>query len=68
MNEPTPWPPELPAGESAPPGALIDYYLAKDSIGEVKLEILDVTGKVVRSYSSKEPVFDPDPGKDMRAQ
>ena len=27
VNEPTPWPPELPAGESAPPGALIDYYL-----------------------------------------
>jgi hypothetical protein len=33
----------------------------------VKLEILDVGGKVVRTYSSKEPVFDPDPGKDMAA-
>ena len=33
VNEPTPWPPELPAGESAPPGALIDYYLAKDAGG-----------------------------------
>ena len=67
VNEPTPWPPELPAGESAPPGALIDYYLAKDASGEVKLEILDLAGKVVRSYSSTEPVFDPDPGKDMAA-
>src|SRR5262245_19342858 len=67
VNEPTPWPPELPAGESAPPGALIDYYLAKDASGPVKLEILDAAGKVVRTYSSTEPVFDPDPGKDMAA-
>ena len=65
VNEPTPWPPDLPAGESAPPGALIDYYLPRDAAGEVRLEILDVSGKVVRSYSSSEPVFDPDPGKDM---
>ena len=67
VNEPTPWPPELPAGESAPPGALIDYYLAKDASGPVQLEILDASGKVVRTYSSTEPVFDPDPGKDMAA-
>ena len=66
-NDPTPWPPELPAGESAPPGALIDYYLADDARGEVTLEILDLGGRVVRHYSSREPVFDPDPGKDMAA-
>ena len=66
-NDPTPWPPELPAGESAPPGALIDYYLPKNATGEVKLDVIDMMGKVVRSYSSKEPVFDPDPGKDMAA-
>ena len=52
VNEPTPWPPELPAGESAPPGALIDYYLAKDASGRRALEILDASGKVVRTYSS----------------
>jgi hypothetical protein len=67
VNEPTPWPPELPAGESAPPGALIDYYLPHDATGEVRLEILDATGRVVRTYASTEPVFDPDPGKDMAA-
>ncbi|MCC6930738.1 MAG: hypothetical protein IT359_17240 [Gemmatimonadaceae bacterium] len=66
-NEPTPWPPELPAGQNPPPGALIDYYLPRDASGEVKLEILDAKGSVVRSYSSTEPVFDPDPGKDMAA-
>ncbi len=67
VNEPTPWPPELPAGESAPPGVLLDYYLAKDATGPVRLEVLDAAGKVVRTYSSTEPVLDPDPGKDMAA-
>ncbi|MCC6317415.1 MAG: glycoside hydrolase [Gemmatimonadaceae bacterium] len=66
-NEPTPWPPELPAGENPPPGGLIDYYLPRDASGEVKLEVLDTKGTVVRSFSSTEPVFDPDPGKDMAA-
>ena len=55
-NDPTPWPPEVPAGENPPPGALIDYYLATDASGPVKLEILDAAGKVVRSYSSDNPV------------
>jgi len=67
VNEPTPWPPELPAGESAPPGALVDYYLPHDARGDVKLEVVDMAGKVVRTYASSEPVFDPDPGKDMAA-
>jgi photosystem II stability/assembly factor-like uncharacterized protein len=67
VNDPTPWPPELPGGESAPPGALIDYYLPRDARGEVRLEVLDTGGRVVRSYSSTEPVFDPDPGKNMAA-
>jgi photosystem II stability/assembly factor-like uncharacterized protein len=67
VNDPTPWPPELPAGESAPPGALIDYYLPHDARGEVRLEILDAGARVVRSYSSTEPILDPDPGKDMAA-
>ena len=39
--------PEYPAA-----GARIDYYLASPS-GEVKLEILDAAGTVVRSYSSE---------------
>ena len=32
-NDPTPWPPELPAGENPPPGGIIDYYLAADAVG-----------------------------------
>jgi hypothetical protein len=42
--------PDMP--EYPPVGARIDYYLASPS-GEVKLDILDATGKVVRSYSSE---------------
>jgi photosystem II stability/assembly factor-like uncharacterized protein len=64
MNDPTPWPPELPAGENPPPGALIDYYLPAAAASEVKLEILNAGGKVIRTYSSKDPVRDVDPAKD----
>jgi hypothetical protein len=39
------------APEYPPAGARIDYYLAAPS-GDVKLEILDAAGKVVREYSS----------------
>src|SRR5256714_278566 len=30
-NEPTPWPPELPAGENPPAGALLDYFLPAEA-------------------------------------
>jgi len=60
-NEPTPWAPELPAGENPPPGGIIDYYLPADAQGPVKLDILDASGKIVRSYASTDPVITPDP-------
>ncbi len=56
MNPPTPWPPEVPAGENPPPGAILDYYLATDAAGPVTIEILDNAGRVVRTYSSTDPV------------
>ena len=62
-NDPTPWPPEVAAGENPPPGALIDYYLPADA-GGVKLEILNPQGTVIRTYSSKDPVRSPDPATD----
>jgi photosystem II stability/assembly factor-like uncharacterized protein len=64
MNDPTPWPPELPAGENPPPGALVDYYLPSAAAGEVRLEFLNTAGKVIRAYSSNDPVRDPDPARD----
>lgn len=66
-NDPTPWPPEVPAGENPPPGGIIDYYLASDVQGPVTLEILDASGSVVRSYSSTDPFIDPDPALDPAA-
>ncbi|HKN65404.1 MAG TPA: hypothetical protein VJW73_03965 [Gemmatimonadaceae bacterium] len=66
-NDPTPWPPELPAGENPLPGGIIDYYLPNDASGEVKLEILENGGKVVRSYSSNDPVLRPHPALDSAA-
>ncbi len=63
-NDPTPWPPELAAGQNPPPGGIIDYYLAQPATGAVTLEILDARGKVVRHYSSDDPVLTPDPALD----
>ena len=62
-NDPTPWPPELQAGENPPPGAIIDYYLP-NAAGEVKLEILNAAGKTIRTYSSNDPGRNPDPAVD----
>jgi hypothetical protein len=43
-----------PAAPQYPqPGAMIDYSLGQAPIGPVRLEILDSTGKVVRSLSSE---------------
>jgi len=63
-NDPTPWPPELLAGENPPPGALIDYYLPNAADGPVTLDVLNGQGKVVRTYSSNDPVRNPDPATD----
>ncbi len=65
-NDPTPWPPELPAGENPPNGAIVDYYLPSAS-AEVKLEFLDAQGHVLRTYSSGDPVRNPDPAIDFAA-
>jgi len=66
-NEPTPWPPELPAAENPPNGAVIDYALGADASGPVKLEILEAGGRVIRSYSSADSIQTPDPALDPAA-
>jgi len=65
-NDPTPWPPEVPAGENPPNGAIIDYYLASAVSGPVTIDILDAGGKLVRTYTS-ELKRDPDPAVDAAA-
>jgi hypothetical protein len=51
-NTDTPLPPEVPAGQNPPDGAIIDYLLVAGSRGEVKLEIFDAQNHLVRRYSS----------------
>ncbi len=43
-----------PVGDNPPPGAIIDYYFKTAPKDEVKLEIFDGKGKLVRTLSSKE--------------
>jgi photosystem II stability/assembly factor-like uncharacterized protein len=50
-NTDTPLPPEEPAGENPPDGAIINYYLPSDAT-LVSVEILDATGKLIRKYAS----------------
>lgn len=51
MFSDTPLPPEEPTGQNPPEGAILDYYLG-GSAQNVKLEILDNQGHVIRTYSS----------------
>jgi photosystem II stability/assembly factor-like uncharacterized protein len=51
-NTDTPLPPDEPAGQNPPDGAIIDYSLGRAATGAVALEILDAGGRVVRRYSS----------------
>ncbi len=54
MNTDTPLPPDEPAGQNPPDGAILDYWLAQPASGTVTLEILDAGGKLVRRYSSSD--------------
>ncbi len=53
-NTDTPLPPDEPAGQNPPDGAILHYYLKDAARGPVTLEILDQAGAVVRRYSSED--------------
>ncbi|HUN72001.1 MAG TPA: hypothetical protein VMU52_06780 [Steroidobacteraceae bacterium] len=53
-NKDTPLPPETPEGLNPPQGAVIDYWLGKDTHGPVTLEIYNFTGQLVRRFASDE--------------
>jgi hypothetical protein len=57
MNSDTPLPPEEPAGENPPDGAIIDYYLSSNTSTPITLEISNDKGVVVRTYSSKDTLY-----------
>ena len=50
-NTDTPLPPEEPAGQNPPDGAILYYYL-KNASDSVVIDVLDAAGKLVRRYSS----------------
>lgn len=52
VNSDTPLPPEEPAGQNPPDGAIINYFLKADPRGPVTLEIFDSRNQLVRRYSS----------------
>ena len=56
-NTDTPLPPDEPAGENPPDGAVIDYALSGS--GPVTLDILDASGNLVRRYSSTDTATPP---------
>ena len=58
MNTDTPLPPEEPAGENPPDGAIINYVL-NGPVPSVLVEIIDAGGRVVRRYTSEEKVEPP---------
>ena len=60
-NTDTPLPPEVPAGQNPPDGAIIDYYLSSAATDKVAIGIYDHANKLVRFYSSAEkPPFTED--------
>ncbi|MCA1611561.1 MAG: glycoside hydrolase [Acidobacteria bacterium] len=48
----TPLPPEEPAGQNPPDGAIVNYVLKSKPAQPVVLEILDPAGKLVRRFTS----------------
>jgi photosystem II stability/assembly factor-like uncharacterized protein len=55
----TPLPPEIPAGQNPPDGAMLDYWLQSASADPVVLEISDANGKLVRRFSSDDKSMAP---------
>jgi photosystem II stability/assembly factor-like uncharacterized protein len=55
-NTDTPLPPDEPAGQNPPDGAVIDYHLAAAAAGAVTIEIRDARGRLVRRFSSADTV------------
>ncbi len=61
VNTDTPLPPEVPAGQNPPDGAIINYSLSGSASTAVVIEISDPQGKVVRRISSADKPSIPSP-------
>jgi photosystem II stability/assembly factor-like uncharacterized protein len=61
MSQDTPLPPETPAGDNPPDGAVIDYFLKSAPAGDIKLSIYDAQNHLVREITNIPPSFDKAP-------
>jgi hypothetical protein len=52
VNTDTPLPPEEPAGQNPPDGAILNYHLKEAAPGPVTLEVYDSAKRLVRRFSS----------------
>jgi photosystem II stability/assembly factor-like uncharacterized protein len=64
-NTDTPLPPDEPAGENPPDGAIVNYYLKERADGPVTLEVLTEGGDLVRRYSSTDEPEPPLEGQNV---
>ena len=60
MFSDTPLPPEEPAGQNPPDGAILDYYLPRGAT-RVTLQVTDGRGSVIRKFASDDPPERVDP-------
>jgi len=58
MSQDTPLPPETPAGDNPPDGAIINYFLKSEPAGDIKLSIYDAKNNLVREFSNIAEPFD----------
>src|SRR2546421_1858927 len=63
LDPDTPLPPDEPAGENPPDGAMIDYFLSNDAKNPVTIEIKDGKGTSVRKYSSADKPVQANPNR-----
>jgi hypothetical protein len=63
LNTDTPLPPEEPAGQNPPDGAILDYVLTAPA-QRVVVTIYDDRKRIVRRYASDDPAPPPIPGLD----
>jgi photosystem II stability/assembly factor-like uncharacterized protein len=52
LNGDTQLPPDIPAGQNPPAGAVLDYYLKAAPSSEIAMAVYDASGKPVRTFSS----------------
>ena len=58
MYPDTPLPPEEPAGQNPPDGAIINYYMKEKATGAVSLEIFDTNKNLVRKFTSEDRPYE----------